>query len=445
MAECIVINGGGGADLDVVTAGKPDVLAGKVIVDKDGEPLTGTMPNRGAVSAALNAGGSYSITEGYHNGSGKVTSNSLASQTPGTATAARIMNGDTAWVNGSKLTGTMTVNSILSFSAAAYSTNQILLQWRNPYAASGKPFSGVFINYSTSGYPGQLGGTRIYTGVGNNSAPGSISQVIVTLPTPGVTYYFSVCAYASCSSGDLWGAVFNASAATTARGQQIFTSSGTFTIPSNVRSIDVFCVGGGGGGGGGYYRYDSPGGGGGGGGYTATKKSVSVNPGDTYAITIGAGGVRGWGDDGEAGGLTSFGTLCSAPGGLGGRYYGSCRGGKGGSGGGCGDLGPGAGGSNGGTGGGAYPGTGQGTSTRAFGEVNNTLYAGGGGGGGGASYYGAAGAGGGGRGGGGPVGAALNGTANTGGGGGGGMGHSKSDYRPGGYGGSGICIIRWGY
>ncbi len=26
--------GGGGADLDVVTAGKPDVLAGKVIVDK---------------------------------------------------------------------------------------------------------------------------------------------------------------------------------------------------------------------------------------------------------------------------------------------------------------------------------------------------------------------------------------------------------------------------
>ncbi len=29
--------GGGGADLDVVTAGKPDVLAGKVIVDKAGE------------------------------------------------------------------------------------------------------------------------------------------------------------------------------------------------------------------------------------------------------------------------------------------------------------------------------------------------------------------------------------------------------------------------
>ena len=65
--------GGGGADLDVVTAGKPDVLAGKVIVDKDGEPLTGTMVNRGAVSQALGVNGTYTIPEG--NGSGKVTQN----------------------------------------------------------------------------------------------------------------------------------------------------------------------------------------------------------------------------------------------------------------------------------------------------------------------------------------------------------------------------------
>lgn len=75
MAECIVLKGGGGADLDVVAAGKPDVLAGKVIVDKDGEPLTGTMVNRGAVSQALGVNGTYTIPEGYHNGSGKVTQN----------------------------------------------------------------------------------------------------------------------------------------------------------------------------------------------------------------------------------------------------------------------------------------------------------------------------------------------------------------------------------
>ena len=107
MAECIILKGGNGADLDVVTAGKPDVLVGKVIVDKDGEPLTGTMPNNGAVSQMLNAGGSYTVPTGYHNGSGKVTANSLASQTSGTATAAQVLSGQTAWVNGGKITGTM--------------------------------------------------------------------------------------------------------------------------------------------------------------------------------------------------------------------------------------------------------------------------------------------------------------------------------------------------
>ena len=75
MGKIWMPGGGGGTDLDVVTAGKPDVLAGKVIVDKDGEPLTGTMVNRGAVSQALGVNGTYTIPEGYHNGSGKVTQN----------------------------------------------------------------------------------------------------------------------------------------------------------------------------------------------------------------------------------------------------------------------------------------------------------------------------------------------------------------------------------
>lgn len=104
MAECILLRGGG-ADLDAVTAGKPDVLAGKVIVNKDGEPLTGTMPNRGSVSQALNAGGSYVIPEGYHSGAGKVTANSLASQTPGNADPGSILSGRSAWVNGSQVGG----------------------------------------------------------------------------------------------------------------------------------------------------------------------------------------------------------------------------------------------------------------------------------------------------------------------------------------------------
>ena len=43
--------GGGGADLDVVTAAADDVLSGKVIVDKDGEPLTGTLALSGNAGA----------------------------------------------------------------------------------------------------------------------------------------------------------------------------------------------------------------------------------------------------------------------------------------------------------------------------------------------------------------------------------------------------------
>lgn len=73
MSKIWIPGGGGGVDLDVITAQAGDILAGKVIVDPDGEPLTGTMPNNGAVSKVLPINGSYTIPAGYHNGSGKVT------------------------------------------------------------------------------------------------------------------------------------------------------------------------------------------------------------------------------------------------------------------------------------------------------------------------------------------------------------------------------------
>lgn len=42
----------------------------------NGSKITGTMANQGAVSKSLSPGGSYTIPAGYHNGSGKVTANS---------------------------------------------------------------------------------------------------------------------------------------------------------------------------------------------------------------------------------------------------------------------------------------------------------------------------------------------------------------------------------
>ena len=93
-----------------------NATASNILVDKtayvNGTKVTGIMPNKGAVTASLNCGGSYTIPEGYHNGSGKVTANSLASQTSANATAGDIISGKTAWVNGNKITGTATLQSL---------------------------------------------------------------------------------------------------------------------------------------------------------------------------------------------------------------------------------------------------------------------------------------------------------------------------------------------
>lgn len=105
MSECILLKSGG-TDLDFITATAADVVAPKVIINKDGEPVTGTMPNNGAIRATLNCGQSKAIPVGYTTG-GTVTVNSLASHTSGTAVANNILSGKTAWVNGSKISGTI--------------------------------------------------------------------------------------------------------------------------------------------------------------------------------------------------------------------------------------------------------------------------------------------------------------------------------------------------
>lgn len=103
MSKIWIPGGGGGVDLDVTTAQAGDILAGKVIVGPDGEPLTGTMPNRGAVSQVLPINGNYTIPAGYHNGLGKVTQSipvqGGSTTTPGTANktivaANRYVNGN---------------------------------------------------------------------------------------------------------------------------------------------------------------------------------------------------------------------------------------------------------------------------------------------------------------------------------------------------------------
>ena len=106
----LFFKGGGGlsdAKLAAADAEPGDVRTGKKFYAGDKTIKTGTMPNQGAKTAALNAGGSYTIPQGYHNGSGVVKANSLASQTQANAENGDIISGKTAWVNGSKRTGTL--------------------------------------------------------------------------------------------------------------------------------------------------------------------------------------------------------------------------------------------------------------------------------------------------------------------------------------------------
>lgn len=130
MAVATILRSGGGTDTSDANATAAQILTGYTGYVND-VLITGTMPNRGAVSQTLNCGGSYTIPQGYHNGSGKVTANSLASQTSGNATAAQVLSGYTVWVNGSKITGTMTNRGAVSYSLPANGSYTIAAGYHN--------------------------------------------------------------------------------------------------------------------------------------------------------------------------------------------------------------------------------------------------------------------------------------------------------------------------
>jgi hypothetical protein len=236
-----------------------------------------------------------------------------------------------------------------------------------------------------------------------------------------------------------------------------FTSSGTFSVLSGLKSISYLIVAGGGGGG-----YNA-GAGGGAGGYRTGTATASSTVGN-YTITIGAGGAGKTSDSGVAdNGSNSSAFGVTSTGGGGGISSGGdgSNGGSGGGGsasgtGGSGTAGQGNDGGDGnssdganrsGAGGGGASAAGQDTPSNSQGGnggagsqwLNDSYYAGGGGG---SPHSGSGGSGGTGGGGAGGTGNSSNGTAgttNTGGGGGSGGGYGYD----GANGGSGIVIIRY--
>lgn len=90
----------------------------------NGLKVTGSMVDNGAVSPLVDCGGVYTIPEGYHNGSGKVTANSLANQTSdATAGTLQIVPPYTAYVNGLRITGSMNVMSVDSTDGTNFHSN----------------------------------------------------------------------------------------------------------------------------------------------------------------------------------------------------------------------------------------------------------------------------------------------------------------------------------
>ena len=134
----------------------------------------------------------------------------------GAVPANKVVSGQTfTSTAGYKVTGTMAVTSAINFKATTLSDSAIRISWTNP---SKGPWSGVFIQMSTSGYPGASGGTRKYNGTGSSSTPSGTSYVDITGLSVGTTYYFTCTSYCDPLA---WGSSYNVSAKT----QNIITSS----------------------------------------------------------------------------------------------------------------------------------------------------------------------------------------------------------------------------
>lgn len=150
-------------DVSSVTATADNVLANKVIVNAEGEIITGTMANNGAVNKTLDASSdnqTYTVPAGYHDGKGsvkialetktatptksaqditptagkvlsKVTVNAIPANyidtTDADAVAANILIDKTAYVDGAKVTGTMANNGSATATMDGLTTTSVTI------------------------------------------------------------------------------------------------------------------------------------------------------------------------------------------------------------------------------------------------------------------------------------------------------------------------------
>lgn len=168
-------------DIKDATAEDSNVLSGKTYYNNNGK-REGTMPNRGGMSAELAAGGSVSIPEGYHNGEGVVRAQDLASQTEGTAAAANIEAGYTAWVNGEMVEGVGT----MSKPPEKVAESSMWLQYSNINSVTVEiPNKCLFVFYVNEGLETQKGFALVSDGVVIDINDSDISGLGLTMSISG--------------------------------------------------------------------------------------------------------------------------------------------------------------------------------------------------------------------------------------------------------------------
>ena len=96
---------------DLSSQTEADSIADDILVNKtawvNGVKIIGTMVDNGSITKVIDCGESFTIPKGYHDGTGSISVESLASKTVADATAGDIISPKTAWVNGVKITGTV--------------------------------------------------------------------------------------------------------------------------------------------------------------------------------------------------------------------------------------------------------------------------------------------------------------------------------------------------
>ena len=259
------------AEIDAIYTGQDatGTSASNILKDKivciNGSKVVGTMPDNGAISQTLAVNGSYTIPAGYHNGSGKVsqslTTKAATTYTPttsdqtiaagqylsgaqtikgdanlvsanilsgktifgvsgnsnvvntsaGTATAAQILSGKIAFVDGKQVTGT-----IASKAAATYTPST-----SNQTIAAGQYLSGA----QTIKGDANLKASNIASGV-------SIFGVAGTLAA-GYDAYCTTYSLTS-RSGSIYPSYKNSIRPTHAMGILISEFSSTSSVPDNV-------------------------------------------------------------------------------------------------------------------------------------------------------------------------------------------------------------------